>query len=861
MKGVLACLLSLVLVVSSFGATGASAAEETKTVEAPTEVSATYDWEKNEVKPSAKAVIYVVKKATGNDIKAGAKCTAVAAGKSVSLTDLGVKGTNKDVYLYVCNKEFEAAGKSIAANLVIKAQAAKKLTVNVDYTKADDSASDKVLSATAVDSKKAAIDATTIKLWWSKDGNKYDTADTFTGAELAKMLKAGGGLIYVKMEGKSGASGDAQFACKAVKVKIAKPAKAPSAKVDVKKDTVSLKNGFDFGVAVKSGKDYTVATWYTILPVLKTAGTKTAELSIIPTSRFAPVGKKSTDANAENDGSNKVAYTAYKFKAVSFETILTKLGVDSNEDFILAVRKSATEKKPASDVSYYKVSGQTLAPIVLTESKVDGQYLIASGKDFAKKGISLGSAIAYPGTNGEDKKLATTGFDKTFKVGKAGNKDADGNGANFEYCIVKTENLFATEDDSKIDFSTASWKKFDPAKAKFNAKTKSKYNTVGGSKVEAVLAASDKADGFNATTIATTDSSIPQGTVILVRRAGVKGKTVEDAKRNSEYTILYVVKDENGTYEIYGRQTVGAKAWKYSVKFAKLNPEAEGGAGYFVDESATLSQWVETGKTSAETEIPKEAKFEYVLASGNPSADGKYSIPTSSNSGGLTTKGNKLYAGVTGVAADNVAEQKSVYLIREFANVTVTINYEASDGKAIAADKITIKDGVSSVSGVNTKYYVGEASSTDISYEAILEENSAAGKKLAGYKIGDATMDTVEGITLTAASKTIKYTGAVVPTSANVDIEINITLENVEISFDAGDGSGSKSAIKIAKDEKLTEDQLKHDTITAPTEEGFDFAWDGWYNGNVKVDTTTKFSVDTTLVAKWTKTAKSNGNG
>jgi len=848
MKGVLACLLSLVLVATSITpATGISAAETatTTTVVMPTEVSATYDHEKNTVTPAGKAVIYVVKKATGNDIKAGSKCFETS--KAITLTDLGIKGTNKDVYLYVCNKQFEAAGKGISANLVIKAQAAKKVTVNVDYTKADTASATDVLSATAVDTKKAAIDKANISLVWSKDGTKYAASNTFTGEELAKMLKAGGGLIYVKMEGKSGSTGDAQFDCKAVKVKIAKPAKAPSMKMDVKKDTIALKNGFDFGIATKSGKNYEVTTWYTILPVLKTAGTKKAEDSIVPTSRFAPVSKKSTDANVENDGTNNVSYTAYKFKAVNFVEVLDVLGLGADEDFILAVRKSATEKKPASDVSYYKVSGQTLAPIVLTESKVDGQYLIASGKDFAKKGISLGSVIVYPGTSGSGQTLtlATTGFDKSFKVGKAGNKDADENGANFEYCIVKTENLFATENDSKIDFSTASWKKFDPAKAKFNAKTKSKYNTIGGTKVEAVLAATDKPEtGFNEANIAADVTKIPEGTVILVRRAGVKGKTVEDAKRNSEYTILYVVKDENGTFEIYGRQDIGDKAWKYTVKFAKYNAEGDDGAGYYVDDSATLSQWIATGTQTGKTEIPKADKFEYSLA-GDPNAKGKYEV--TSNSGGLTTEGTKTYANIDSVATTNTDEQTKVYLIKEYANVTVTINYDTTDGVAKAADKITIKDGVSSVSGVNTKYFVGADASTAISYADIITANTGEGKKFDGYKIGDATMEAMTGVTLNKDAKTITYTGAVVPTSTNVDIEITIKLENVVVTFDAGDGSGTMADVKIAKDGKLTDAQLTC-KFTAPDGKEFD-CWKDKAGNTVTKDTV--ISTDTDLTAKW----------
>ncbi len=406
-KGLIVGLLTFALSIVAFAAVGASADEAPV---APSAVTATYSYESNTITAAQNAVVYVLKQEKGNTIKKGAAATgSITAGQNTSLVDLKVKGTTKDVFLYVCDKEFEAEGK-VDANLVIKAQAAKKIVGKIDYTKADivseeDPNFTKVLSISATDSNKKAIENPAC-IWSKEIDGTYASSTTFTGAVLAKMLEDGGGVIYVKMIGNDS---PAQFASKAIKVKIAKQAKAPKVKYDAKKDTFALKNGFDFAVAFKVGDKYDAAvdTWTTILPVLKDATAKTSEASIVATSSFTPCDKK--DANV------KANTTQYKFKAISTKTIIAALNsrtddhTIANGDFILAVRKSATAKKPASEITYIEIAAQTKNPIVYTASNVKDQFDVATVADFDKKGFTIGTVANYNGANG------TTGYDDSFE--------------------------------------------------------------------------------------------------------------------------------------------------------------------------------------------------------------------------------------------------------------------------------------------------------------------------------------------------------------------------------------------------------------------------------------------------------------
>ncbi len=485
------------------------------------------------------------------------------------------------------------------------------------------------------------------------------------------MLK-NGGTIYVKMVGKDS---PATFSSQTIKVKIAKQAKAPKAKYDFKKDTVAISNGFDFTVATKTGTKYSVAdnaTWYTVLPFLKDAGTETAEASIVATTSFVPLSKKDENATktaAENG--NKVSYTKYKYKAISVDALMTKL--NQNDDFVLAIRKSATEKKPASDVAFIDFKKKTEAPIVYTASNVKDQYDVASTEDFAKKGFLIGTVKNYNGTTG------TSGYDDSFALKTSEQGDGvDKNPAAYEYIVINKA------DENTIDWASASWKKLDPAKTKITGKLKSKYDTATEKGVTAQLSEADLPAQFTA------NSEIPTGveTLLLVRRAGAKGTT---PVRPSKPIKLYVLTDGE-TSTLYSTVCNGEVAYRYTVDFYKYVKVGDNYKWNKDEATASITGW---GKASTEkAKFPAATNADFFLL----------------NEAGNAIEGNKisLTDGKYDVAVEATAKTVKV-AIREYANIKVKVFTKLGDADAVAvtAKDVTVAKG--KIGTGDVEFYVGSA--------------------------------------------------------------------------------------------------------------------------------------------------------
>ena len=753
-KGLIVGLLTFALSIVAFAAVGASADEAAQAVTPPEAVDVTFEAGTDSIIGPNGTVVYVLKSGT-SAIKASAKCGTIANGK-LALADLGVKGVAKDVYLYACNKEFETDATSIKANLVIKAAAAKKIVGVIDYTKADDNNCTRVLSITATDNSKKAIENPSC-VWSDSVDGTYKNSSEFTGEVLAKMLSDGGGVIFVKMTGADGATGTAQFNSKVIKVKIGKQAKAPKVKYDPKKDTIALKNGFDFAVATKNNDKYTVSSWYTILPVLKTAKIKTAEKSIVSTSIFKPVNKKDSAANndtpAEDAENPTVSYTQYKFKTVSMNDVLRILGKQQSDTFILAVRKSATEKKPASEVTYIEFAGQTENPIVYTKSNVKDQYDIATIADFDKKGFTIGTISNFNGVGG------TEGYDDSFKLKATATEGADKNAAAYEFCVANVADL------ETIDWTSVSWKKLDPAKTKITSKLKSKYNTTTKTGIEATL----KATAMPEDGLATLENAIPEevASVLLVRRAGVKGDT---PVRPSNYIVLYVIKDGK-EYTLFSTRSNGEEAYQYTVEFYSYNPPAEGNVyKYEKDESiGVITGW---GKNSSEyVELPKIEGADFFILS--DVANG--------------TLGDAAELGSTGAGKDKyevaVAEEnKTVKLaVRKRANVTVTAVFGT-----IEDEKFTpIKDLTQTLAVVEDG--------------KILTYNNTSKKWEAGEAVvsvwADNTQDTI------ICQSIVNPTGYIINTTPSLDEEsYAATMCSAAVTWN---DSAKKVALKVKEGEKL----------------------------------------------------------
>jgi hypothetical protein len=775
-KGLVIGLLTLALCLTCFAAAKVSAAD------APSAVSADYNAVTNEI--TASGVVYVLKAEKGNTIKAGSASFSVS-GKT-NLADLGIKATNKDVYLYVCNKEFEEEGKNISANLVIKAQAAKKVVGVIDYTATGASPA---LSITATDASKKAIKDSVALVCDTIDGD-YSDASSFNGTELAKYLEAGG-TIYVKMKGVSSADGKPQFSSKAVKVKIAKQAKAPAVKIDVKKDSIALKNGYDFAIANGGSVDAPALngteTWYTILPSLKTAKINTLTQSIVETAFFKPLDKK--DSAATNGGaasaSNKVSYTKYAVKSLTFDKLLTTV-TDPGEDFVLAVRKSATSKKPASDVAYITIYKQTEAPLVYTKYNVEKQFLVATANEFAKNGFTIGTIVNYPGASG------TSGYDDTFTVTEQA--DADTNGGNYEYLVINRA------DEANIDWSTAGWKKLDPAKTKITSKLKSKYTTINGTTVKKVTASlKAKANITVPNTDATlSDLSTLADTYLLIRRAGDKASGV----RASKPVRLFV--GQNGkTYSLYSEKSNGEEAYSYTAHFYKwtkgADPSRPNDYGWKEDETLKAIAW---GKDAPETvEFPSVDNADFFEADDSTMATLAGAKTTLDVAGKFTTPS------ITSSSAPD-----GYFAIAEYANVKVTTMFgtgnpalsgfqqvTALENKTmgiIEAGKVSSYSSSAWTSGSSVAVYVGKeytltlanaAADTDILAKGYYIDTTVGAKLVsnANYTIPDSAITPATGI-----PTSVKFT---VNTASETEIKVQIAVKAIKYEV-AATGSISAAA-------------------------------------------------------------------
>ena len=641
-----------------------------------------YNAETNQFKPQgwvngAIDYIYVLKSEKGTKYKS-AKMYSFAGNecdKWHDLSELGIKpGNKKDVYLFeIGYHDYKGKGwdlktpETLDSNVVIKTPEASKITGVIDYTQADFPDSTTVLSITAIDNAKREIKNPTCEWCLNEDGT-YKPSDEFTGAELARLLKDSVTEIYVRMPGKNMENGVAQFASKPKKVKIAKPAKAPKLKINVANDTVGIPNGYDFAVVFSydKGQTFTTLYWRTVLPFLKTAKIKTLDDSIVNISQYKPADKNSYEAR--NDY-GKVSYTSFKVKELTFAEIFEKAGHSSSGfDCYIALRKSATLKKPASEASYTFIPAQTDAPIIFTETNVDRQYRVTTATDFDKKGLSIGTIENYNGLHG------TEGFADSFKLTSQPDDDADKNPMKYESVVVNVKDI------PNIDWSTVKWKKFDPAKTKINSKMKTKYSTYTQKGISATLSAGSAPNEYEEVqdagmmqryvyrsgssicdAVNNYELKIPStvSTVLLIRRAGVKGQA---PVRASEFITLFVIKN-GSTYELYSTRCNGMVAYPYTVDFYKFKANEAGTGGEFVKDTAreSITGW---------GILDSEAKVKFPAVTG-----GEYH--TGEISDGKLVPGEKLNANQDGTYTITVNEDNTPIkaVLCEYATVMIKAVY------------------------------------------------------------------------------------------------------------------------------------------------------------------------------------------
>lgn len=510
-KSLTLAALALALVCVAFASTTKASAAVT----IATGVTAAYNPETDQIDITApdktNVKIYVLKNADaeiGEKDKPAATMTVSGTSISVVLNDKkkGLKAAeNKDLYLYISAVSGEAVSAK-KANFKLAGTNVKKIdSVTFDYAKAYEGSELAVVTVkatgTASGATSAVVDAAKVAIADLK-GSKKEFVANYTGAtlkgaqlftifseeELVKgKLKAVKHTLSVKIKGSAenvtvdGKTYNGMRNSKAKAVSPKAPAKAPKVKVDFLKGTIALKPGFDF--VVRTAEATTASAieaeeWKTILPIDEN-GTGT---QFVGSTSYTYV-KKLTD---ESTAADKASFYNgdKKLKTLDLSTLCREKWEDDHAvsgTAIIYVRKTATDKAPASKVSEAIKVTKPAAAIEITVS---------------------GSAITA--TYDSKKKAFTLGTDKI--------SGANANGG-YEYLVVTK----AQYDAGNIDFNSSKWGKFDPSKP---LKTALKSNNVYKNKVNESLKES--------VSTVDADKEIVANIYVLIRGAGVK----ENAKKN-----------------------------------------------------------------------------------------------------------------------------------------------------------------------------------------------------------------------------------------------------------------------------------------------------------------------------------------
>lgn len=634
-----------------------------------------YDAATDSIKGSG--VAYIVKNADTVKIKASAEPIALST-TAQSLKELGCKEGNA-VYFYIADAALTEDAE-VKANKTILATKAKKVTGVIDYTAADNDASTNGLSATVIDPDKKTV--TGLKLYWSEDGEAFklnENTTALTGAYLKSKLEAGA-TIYIKVVD----STNATRTSKAVKVKIAKQAKAPSVKLDVKKSTIALKNGFDFVLATKTGENYAIAQkeskdlpWNTVLPVLKDSSNADAIVT-----GYTPLDKKADGAKAST-----TAFTKTKVKALSLADFVTELGNGASlaDGFSFGVRKSATTKKPASAVAFYDVKAQTPAPQIYTEQNTSSYDIIAQGADVKFKTPTIVNAAWKVVENAVSYTGVWTGIGEDVKLSTESSIKKDEAAAKYEMAVI------ATADLANVDWTTVSWKAIK-AGTNISEKTSTKYCVKGSTTKKS--AAFSKA---NAATTVNTDGSNDAKVVLLIRRAGVKAKTISDSTIASEYMVTFLLKATGADGKpVYQWKTngakVGADAYTYEIT-VKTWQKATSGYAWTADKTKTIIGYCSTESDATYTfEDPDGFAYDLASVSGATAEGKKITIAKGAKDANKEVSINlqekaTIKIKFAGLATADKKDDAEVEMILGVAK-EITSNVAAPTGYAISSVKI-----------------------------------------------------------------------------------------------------------------------------------------------------------------------------
>ncbi len=385
--------------------------------------------------------LYLLKKDEAVKVSTRTAPVEITKGTPLNIIETFKIKPDKDLLIYCSTAPIEAGKSTGKANFKIGATPYSKLTIAADYTALDtaDGCGIATIVATkkadkknlvifnkyaeGVDAAKRAAKAAEDAVWeWSEDGTTWQAAKT---CKLTLNTTA-----YIRVKGDA----TANIRCsKVYKIKFAKEQKAKTVKVDVKKMTIALKNGYEY--AVKPESEETALSWTVILPYNKNSKNAESELA---GANYIPVDKK-------DEAYNTTYSTKTKVSSISIIDI-------ENYQRGIYVRSSATLKKPATPESLVEIPEMTTAPVV----KIEGQEAAAAKGDVIVKGTAI-----------------------EFDMPAVENGTGDENAAVYELAVIKKANF------TDVNWATVSWKKVKPnAKKAVKATLKTKY-TAGTTKVEA----------------------------------------------------------------------------------------------------------------------------------------------------------------------------------------------------------------------------------------------------------------------------------------------------------------------------------------------------------------------------------------
>ena len=322
-----------------------------------------------------------------------------------------------------------------------------------------------------------------IKIW-----TKYDYFEV-TGYRLYSWMQKKGTKVQFRLSGEEastveGSEKDAYRCSKAVKISIKQEAKASKVKLDAIKETLAIKNGYDYAIVFSEKEVPEIWDWITVLPYSTDGKAADREGNICyskETGEYVPY-KKCSESTAS-------MFTSKKINSMSLAELIEDYcdWFEDNQQCYVCIRKSATEGKPASAYTMIKISTPASAPLITKKSN-----RIAS---VAKADDGKATDLTIPSIKNSVADKTNTYYEYLIVTKEDLEKHWENYWKNCAWENRRAGKIFDT-----IDFATAKWSKFVPGKTLSVGKTKSKYN-FGTEKKETTL---------------------EKGSIVLIRRAADK---------------------------------------------------------------------------------------------------------------------------------------------------------------------------------------------------------------------------------------------------------------------------------------------------------------------------------------------------